>query len=204
MNINLYNIKNEIIYQEEFETFDKFQFMKFYNNGIQSTHINPMFVDIQKTITEINKISNKSIKFNTQSVMVIDDEAMLRDLFLEHISRLNHFCEVFSDSVSALEAFNKFPSRYNYILTDNMIDEKDSGSKLAKQVKQTNPKVKVFIISGDLSSIDEDVFDYQIDGAISKPISAFTLSTTIGSGKIKNIENKTDTDITDIKEKFVA
>jgi CheY-like chemotaxis protein len=183
--VNLYSVMGEVIYSESISTMETFSIMKFISNGLKATNLSPLFVDVHKTINEINHLNLMNVEFNIQSVMVVDDEPTLRELFTDSISRLGHFVEVFENAEQALNSLKKDPNRYNYIFTDNMMIGTDDGSKFAKVAKQINSKIKTFVVSGDIGSIDRDIFDFHVDGAIAKPLNAFAFSSTIGHARRK-------------------
>lgn len=185
--INLYSVTGDVIHSETVESMEGFSIMKFFKKWQQTNNMNPVLIDICKTITEINKINTGNVSFHIQSVMVVDDEPTLRELFNDSIARLGHFVEVFPNAEEALVMLKKDPNRYNYIFTDNMMIGTDDGSKFAKIAKQINSKIKTFVVSGDVSSIDNDIFDYHIDGAIAKPLNAFAFSSTLGHAKRKTV-----------------
>lgn len=187
--VNLYSVVGDVIYSESVSTMDTFSIMKFISNGLKESKLPPLFVDVHKTINEINHLNLSTVEFNIQSVMVVDDEPTLRELFTDSISRLGHFVEVFENAELALNSLKKDPNRYNYIFTDNMMIGNDDGSKFAKVAKQINSKIKTFVVSGDISSIDRDIFDFQVDGAIAKPLNAFAFSSTIGHARKKLSHN---------------
>lgn len=195
--VNLYSAVGEIVYSEQIVEMEKFSIMKFVSNGLAKTGINPLFLDIHKTIHEVNKLDLSTVAFHIQSVMVVDDEPTLRELFTDNISRLGHFVEVFENAEDALDSLKKDPNRYNYIFTDNMMIGTDDGSKFAKVAKQINSKIKTYVVSGDISSIDKDIFDFQVDGAIAKPLNAFAFSSTLGQAR-KKLAN------THVSEKIAA
>lgn len=182
-NFKLYDVEGNVVFQKEIVP-SKFRLMDFYNEGIKTANIKPIFVDIKKTINEINEYKLENVVFRSQSVLVIEDEDMLQEMYYEHLSRLNHFVEVFSNASDALNIFSKDPSRYNTLLTDNILEGCEfNGSEVAKRVKTINSNVKVYIISGDMQSIDQNIFDFEIDGTINKPIDSFTFVSTVGNGK---------------------
>lgn len=179
----LYDIDGNIIYNQDCLA-SKFKIMDFYQAGLEATKIEPIFVDVQKTIKTINNTNFDNIQYSIQSVLVIEDEAILRKLYKEHLSRLNHFVEIFATAEEAFDIFSKDPSRYDILLTDNLIEGGNfNGSEIAKRIKTINNKIKVFIVTGDMQSIDDDIFDFNIDGTLNKPIDSFTFINTVGNGR---------------------
>lgn len=182
-NFKLYNIDGEAIFTEDVAP-KKFRFMDFYQKGLQISKEVPICIDVQKSLKEINAENWGDVKMSGRSVMVIEDEAILRKLYQEHLSRLNHFVEIFATAEEALDIFMKDPTRYDIVLTDNLLEGgKLNGSEIAKKIKAINSKVKVFIVTGDMQSVDSDIFDHNIDGTLNKPVDSFTFINTVGNGK---------------------
>jgi DNA-binding NtrC family response regulator len=144
----------------------------------------PLCIDVQKSLKNINSENWGTVKMFCRSVIVIEDEAILRKLYKEHLSRLNHFVEIFPTAEEALAVFKKDPTRYDIVLTDNLLEGGEiNGSDLAKKIKSINSKIKVFIVTGDMQSVDCDIFDHNIEGTLNKPVDSFTFINTVGNGK---------------------
>ena len=176
----LFNFVGEVIYEEEF-SLKKFLFMKFYNNALKSG-VDVDDIDIQQSIKKLNNEPELMIR----SVMVVDDDEIVREGYLDSLSRLCHYVEAYDGSDSAYYAFKEDPDKFDTVLTDNVMPESTcSGSQLAKALKDLSSRVKVHIVTGEVSSVDNDIFDYDVENTISKPIDEYTFSMTIGKGKVR-------------------
>lgn len=176
---HLYDYGGEIVYTEEL-SFKKFLFMKFLNQGLKQINEDICNIDVRRTINEINKISGFQIK----SVIVSDDELILRESYFDTLTRLCHYVEIYPTADEALLSIIEEPSRYDIVLTDNMMPESVlNGVNYAKKVKELCPRLKVHIITGEISSVDKDVFDHNIDNTIAKPLNEYTFAITLGKGK---------------------
>lgn len=176
----IYDYSGDILHEEVVD-FKRFLFMKFLNKAKKENGIDLEEVDIQQTIRQLNKNDGLMIK----SVMVIDDEPILRDAYLDTLTRHCHYVEAYEKSDDAYYAFKDDPEKYDVILTDNVMPESTlSGSEFAKAVRDISQDVKVHIITGEISSVANDIFDYDVENTISKPLNEYTFAMTLGKGKV--------------------
>lgn len=181
--IKLYDKNEKVVYEEDLD-FEKFTVQKFIKRGLKYSKLKETDLDIEYTINQLNESNN----FDVKLILLIDDDIYLRDLYREYLERSCHYVVDFPSADEALCEFKKNPTKFDVILTDNMMPGKDNGSSFAKKVKAISPNISVYIITGDTSSIDQDIFDYEIDGTIAKPVKNYTFQLTIGNGKVDNNE----------------
>ena len=176
----IYDFSGDVVYEETFPL-NRFLFMKLYNNAIKEG-VDPEEVDIQQSIKQMNKEPELMIR----SVMVVDDEPILREGYIDALTRLCHYVEAYESADNAYYAVKEEPSKFDTVLTDNVMPESTySGSQLAKAIKEFNSEIKVHIVTGEVSSVDKDIFDYDVENTISKPLSEYTFSMIIGKGKVR-------------------
>src|SRR5688500_2987892 len=85
------------------------------------------------------------------SVMVVDDEEELVNLFKELLKESGLNSVSFTDPLLALEDFKRSPEMYTLVLTDLRMPEMD-GLQLAKKLREYNPDVKILLITGFYTS----------------------------------------------------
>ena len=80
--------------------------------------------------------------------------------------------DAFTNAKEALQKFKSNPQGYRLVLSDNWMPEL-SGIQLARNVKETNPNVKVLLLTGS-ERIDNEASDVSpstnVDGFVQKPI----------------------------------
>jgi len=101
------------------------------------------------------------------SVLVIDDEAMIRDLLSEILARDGHAVTAVASSREGLQAFDE--GRYDLVYTDLAMPG-TSGWELASEIKKRDPCAIVVMITGwGVQVDDKNVRENGIDLVISKP-----------------------------------
>src|SRR6476660_6321381 len=92
---------------------------------------------------------------NTLGVLVVDDEADVRELLVEYFKTKNFDVTAAADGRAAQAAIQREPSRYGLVLTDLQLPGLD-GLGVLRTVKQANPGAYVVIITG-YASLDSAV-----------------------------------------------
>jgi CheY-like chemotaxis protein len=115
------------------------------------------------------------------SILVVDDEQELANLYKEYIIRIG--CDVvsFTNSILALEHYKQCLDKYSLILTDLRMPGM-SGIELANKIRELNPKIKIFLTTAfDIDDIKnyEDYQKAKIDNVLQKPIKLATLKKLI-------------------------
>lgn len=200
--LNIYHKDGKLLQNFSINSDDKkFKFQKFIQSYAKENNLDIDNLDLSKTIKELNDLKI----FDIKKVLIVEDEAPLRHLFKEYIMRLGHYVETFENAEDAYNSFSQDPLKYNTVLTDNLMPGKYLGTDFAKRIKTISPSTKVFIMTGDIDSIASDVYDYDIDGKIKKPVTQETFLTHIGYGKVKDFtelfknENDNLIDINELK-----
>src|SRR6476660_1059564 len=92
---------------------------------------------------------------NTLGVLVVDDEADVRELLVEYFKTKNFDVTAAADGRAAQAAIQREPSRYGLVLTDLQLPGLD-GLGVLRTVKQANPGAYVVIITG-YASLDSAI-----------------------------------------------
>ena len=80
------------------------------------------------------------------SVMVVDDEPEIANLYSEFLQRFGFNSTCFIDPLLALEHYNQNPNRYSLIVTDLCMPSLD-GIRLAKRIREFDTKIKILLIT---------------------------------------------------------
>jgi CheY-like chemotaxis protein len=122
---------------------------------------------------------------------VIDDEIELASLFKEFLRKEGYDVVSFTDPVLAFEYYRETSDKHSMIITDLRMPG-ICGIDLAKNVREINRKVKIFLMTAfdtaDLKD-NEDFKKAKIDRLIQKPIRFADLRQMINESlKVLNIE----------------
>jgi two-component system, cell cycle sensor histidine kinase and response regulator CckA len=106
----------------------------------------------------------------TKSIIVVDDEHDLVDLFSDALSSYGYDVSAFTDPILALESIKGNPGKYSLLITDFMMN-KMNGCELGIKVKELNHNIQVILITV-YENIDGNVLNFE---HINKPITIQTL-----------------------------
>ena len=111
-------------------------------------------------------------KLSPHSILVVDDELELATLFKEFLRKEGHDVVSFTDPVLALEYYKQTADKHSLIITDSRMPGL-CGIDLAKNIRQINNKVKIFLMTAfdtaDLKN-NEDFKKAKFDRLIQKPV----------------------------------
>ena len=105
------------------------------------------------------------------SVMVVDDEKELANLFRIFLERSGFDSVSFTDPLSALDHFSQNHDKYSVVITDWKMPSLD-GLQLAKKIREYNETVKILLITGyfvDKPFLIEVFEEADISDIIEKP-----------------------------------
>jgi len=105
-----------------------------------------------------------------QSILFVDDEQSLCQVFQTMVETLGYRVETRSNSVEALADFQSRPHVFDLVVTDqNMPYMK--GEDLAREIRRLRPELPILLCTGYRESIDEDRFRAAgIDRILLKPV----------------------------------
>lgn len=105
----------------------------------------------------------------TYKILIVDDEAMTRDLISSVLSSKGHKCETAVDGAHALEM--ALANGFDAVITDIVMPEMD-GIALTRELLKINPELPVMIITG---FSDEHYYEDSVNAGasdfINKPFS---------------------------------
>jgi DNA-binding response OmpR family regulator len=105
------------------------------------------------------------------SVMVVDDEPEIANLYSELLQRSGFNSTCFIDPLLALEHYNQNPNRYSLVITDLCMPSLD-GIRLAKRIREFDTKIKILLITAFYFNDMLDTEEYReakLSGLIQKP-----------------------------------
>ncbi len=116
-----------------------------------------------------------------QVVMVVDDEEPLLRLAEELLAGLGYEPVGYASAEAALAAFEANPSRFDALLTDQMLPGLQ-GSELARCVLALRPDLPVLLMSGNLREhVEAEVLAMGVRAALHKPLASCELADSLAS-----------------------
>ena len=105
------------------------------------------------------------------SVMVVDDEPEIANLYKEFLRKSGFISTCFIDPLLALEHYNQNPNRYSLIITDLCMPILD-GIRFAKRIREFDTKIKILLNTAFYFNEMPDTEEYReakLTGLIQKP-----------------------------------
>lgn len=123
-----------------------------------------------------NVESLNSISKNT-SIMIIDDEEDILNLFNDFLQRQGYSVAIFTDPILAVQEIEKNPQEYSLIITDIRMPG-ITGLELVRIVSKLNKDIKVVIMSA-FEINGNNVKQIRYDEYIQKPVHIQVLLQTV-------------------------
>ena len=98
-------------------------------------------------IADITNPAKNLLRGRDERVLLVDDEPSLRELAEEILTLLGYQTAGYGDSMEALAAFERNPTRFDAILTDEVMPGL-SGTQLAGRIHALRPELPILIITG--------------------------------------------------------
>jgi CheY-like chemotaxis protein len=92
--------------------------------------------------------------FGTETILIVDDEKQLADLYSKLLDDLGYRTLAKSDSREAFAAFRNSPGSFDLVITDQTMPGM-TGMDLAKQILQIRPDMPIIICSGHSESLND-------------------------------------------------
>ena len=123
--------------------------------------------------------SSETISTGTESILFVDDEAILVEMGQDMLSNLGYSVTAITDSTEALETFRDQPYRFDLVLTD-MTMPKMTGLGLAKELQRIRPEIPIILSTGFNDLIDDkNASQLGITQVLMKPFSFSDLAAII-------------------------
>ncbi len=130
-------------------------------------------------MTSSASITNRTNK----SILAVDDEDAIVDIIKQSLQRQEFKVCAFTDPFKALAHFNSaFKEDYHHIVLSDIRMPGMNGYEFVRKVKESNPKVKVMLMSA--FEIQEKEFhnilpDIKVDAFLQKPFSIQQLNNVV-------------------------
>jgi len=132
---------------------------------------------------------------NTISVLIVDDEEMMRSLLEKILSREGYKIRTAEDGIAALEMLREEPSD---IIISDMQMPRMTGFELLKEVKNEFPRAGVIIMTafGDTYTV-KDALLLGADEYVTKPFKSYEISMIVERAywRILSSENQKEYDV---------
>ena len=135
---------------------------------------------IKTSDTELIQLSQTPVRGGTESILLVEDEALLRASVRTALTRLGYHVLQATNGNEAMEVWNQHRDEIHLLLTDMVMPGGMTGKELAQKLLQRNPKLKVIYASGYSSEIaGEHILLETGVNFLTKPFQARTLAQTI-------------------------
>lgn len=115
------------------------------------------------------------------TILVVDDEEILRELAGEMLSQLGYHVKVVSDGMEALEYYRDHWRRVDLAIID-MIMPKMGGKECLRALKEINPQLRVIMSTGYSSDdCEQGLEDLDVTGFLQKPYRMQQLSECVAA-----------------------
>jgi PAS domain S-box-containing protein len=101
-----------------------------------------------------NTQSSQEISTGSESILFVDDEAILVEMGRDMLSNLGYSVTAITDSIEALETFRDQPNQYDLVLTD-MTMPKMTGLSLARELRRIRPEIPIILSTGFSDLVDD-------------------------------------------------
>ena len=109
------------------------------------------------------------VNLDGQTVLVADDEPILRELLATHLEALGATVIKAEDGLQAMNLFAADPQRYSLVILDQAMPS-CNGSTVFRAIRQIRPEVRVVIASGYLDEHEHDALEREgLSGFLPKP-----------------------------------
>ncbi|UMZ74327.1 hybrid sensor histidine kinase/response regulator [Natranaerofaba carboxydovora] len=117
------------------------------------------------------KTQTDSLDLNgNASILIMDDEAMIRETLYETFSRYGYDVACAKDGEEALDIARNRDQTFDIAFLDLTIPGGKGGKETIKELKDINSEVKAYIMSGySESHVMSNYYDYNFEGVIKKP-----------------------------------
>jgi nitrogen-specific signal transduction histidine kinase/CheY-like chemotaxis protein len=127
------------------------------------------FPSVRTNIPQLQEQKDTMIQNNNETILVVDDEEMLREILFESLEDEGYCVIPAADGTEAIAKFNEQKEKIDLVITDLGMPNM-GGEELYDQLKKINPDVKVIVSSGFLdSSTKSDLLRKGIKDVLTKP-----------------------------------
>lgn len=148
------------------------------NKGTQFQVYLPALVSHTQSV---NFVEIESAIGNEELILVVDDEAIIREITKSSLEAYNYKVLTASNGKEALSIYTKYQEQISIVLLDMMMPSMD-GAIAIRKLQQIHPQVKIIAMSGLISEPDESaIANMGVQAFLSKPCTAQELVQTINA-----------------------
>lgn len=134
------------------------------------------FPVLHREIDSINQLASPHLYEGSGLVLVIDDEASMRNLASEMLAMCGYETICANDGEEGVEVYRQRYKEIKFVITD-MVMPKKSGKEVYLDLKKINPDVKALLASGFRQDERvEAVMQLGVNGFVQKPFTLVALS----------------------------
>lgn len=124
----------------------------------------------KKKKDKINVQEVQVVDGEKRTIILVDDEKDVLNLFEILLTKKGYSVEKFSSSVEALECFRADPKKFDLIITDQTMPDL-TGVELAKKIKEMRADIPIMLLTGYSQQISKDNYEeFGINEFIVKPV----------------------------------
>jgi len=141
------------------------------NNGSRFELLFPFLENIRSdnNADEKEPLPTANSNHNQHHIMLIDDEPMLTRLLSDLFDSAGFQCFIFNDPRAALSDYEKYPDKYDLIITDQTMPSL-TGYDLATRILAISPQQAIILYSGYAEKLNsEDITALGISAFVEKP-----------------------------------
>jgi hypothetical protein len=142
-----------------------------------------VYLPAQDAAETIEEKEQELPKGNGELILVVDDEAAIRDITKTSLESHNYKAITACDGIEAIALYAEYQDKISLVLTDMVMPAMD-GITTIRTLRKINPQVKIIAVSG-LASSDKvnAAYNMGIKTFLSKPYTAFQLLQAISTVK---------------------
>jgi len=129
-----------------------------------------IFFPTTKNYPEIEVEPSKQLPSGKESILFVDDEAIIADLSQKTLTHLGYRVETKLNPKEALDLFQMKPTAFDLIITDMTMPQM-TGAELSEKILEIHPDIPIIICTGHSSLINEEkATDMGISAFVMKPV----------------------------------
>lgn len=137
----------------------------------------PMIAQEQATTSQI--IVLPPMSKNHERIMVVDDEAPIRDMTNQFLTQAGYRVDLFTNGAEAWAALSQTPNAWHLLLTDQTMPGM-TGAQLITKAHELRPDLPAIICSGFSETLDDShAHNLGVKAFLQKPVGVFTLLSAV-------------------------
>jgi PAS domain S-box-containing protein len=151
----------------------------FFESKVEDGTKVTVYLPVVNEETESSAKVGEIVANGTERILIIDDEKYIADILARQLSRLGYNVSVLTDSLQALQLFEKEKDTIDMVITDQTMAHL-SGVQLAEKILQLKRNIPIILMTGFSSMVDEKkAKEAGIKAFFFKPIDRNKLAETV-------------------------